>query len=81
MVYPNPSTKVLNVLTQESIGLAQVELVNEIGVRVFSKSANLIAGKQETIQVAALPAGNYFLIIRSNKNNQIVSKEQIVIMK
>ncbi len=81
LVYPNPATKVLNVLTQENIGLAQVELVNEIGVRVFSKSANLIGGKQETIQVAALPAGNYFLIIRSNKNNQIVSKEQILIMK
>lgn len=80
VVYPNPAKKVLYITTNENIGAVQIELINEIGIRVLAKTSLLVSGKQETLQVAGLPAGNYFLMIRSGKSNQVISKEQIVIV-
>lgn len=81
MVYPNPVSKILQISTQENVGLAHVELVNEIGVKVLSKNANLVVGKLESLNVANLASGTYFLIIRTLKNNQVITRETISIVR
>jgi len=80
-IYPNPATKNIHVQPQENFGAVAAELFNEAGAKVISFTWNMQIGKTETADISALPAGNYFLIIRSSKSGKTVAKQQVPILR
>ncbi len=56
-VYPNPATNVLNIKSKEVIDL---EIVNSIGQRVFSRNS---VGNGDVLDVSTLNSGLYFISI------------------
>ncbi len=70
-VYPNPSTSRINIrLTDETGGIKQVQLVDVLGRVTLTKTIKLFKGENNfDLQVARIPAGNYFVKF----NNQTIA--------
>lgn len=62
-IYPNPATSVVNIKTNEVIGLAEV--IDNTGKTVMEFNG------QSGIDISALPAGNY--LIRVHSGNKVMS--------
>lgn len=73
-LYPNPANETLNINAGTDIRLASIQIYNVLGqlVRVVSNAENV-----HSIDVSALPSGNYFIKIVSDKgtsNSKFIKK-------
>jgi hypothetical protein len=72
VVYPNPTSKVLNVTA--SIQLVSIDVVNILGQTLFSQE---VGAAQAQLDLSALATGNYFVRVRAENATtvlQIVKK-------
>ena len=74
MVYPNPSSSIVNIKTINDDVIEKVELFNVLGKRVLLKINN--DTQKVTIDTSSLPKGIYF--IKTEIKNKIISKRLIV---
>lgn len=72
VVYPNPTTDVINVSLQYSMEILSYKLVNLLGQTMTENNNNSVAN-QFSIDVANLPKGQYFLMVKT-KNNVVTKK-------
>lgn len=72
IVYPNPTTDVINVSLQYSMEILSYKLVNLLGQTMTENNNNSVAN-QFSIDVANLPKGQYFLMVKT-KNNVVTKK-------
>jgi hypothetical protein len=62
---PNPANEELTVTFENSVGDAQVSLVNAIGQQVFTSSISEVGRVYKTLNTSVLPVGLYVLNIRT----------------
>jgi hypothetical protein len=74
MVYPNPTSSIVNIKTINDDVIEKVELFNVLGKRVLLKINN--DTQKVTIDTSSLPKGIYF--IKTEIKNKIISKRLIV---
>lgn len=75
IVYPNPATDELSVISEQSFEKSMVSIYTMLGEKIIQKE--IAAGeKQITFNVKVLPAGIYFLSV---KQNQSVATRKVVI--
>ena len=67
MVYPNPAN---DVITVKGDGIKQFEIYNTLGTRIYTREVT----DSETIDVAALSSGIYFVRTIDNKGNITTTK-------
>lgn len=72
VVYPNPTTDVINVSLQYSMEILSYKLVNLLGQTMTENNNNSVSN-QFSIDVANLPKGQYFLMVKT-KNNVVTKK-------
>ncbi len=68
-VYPSPAKGTLFIKANGDV-LSSVELFDVTGRKVKRVGAELLAAETNTIDISALPAGVYFVIVRSNEGTQ-----------
>ena len=68
LVFPNPSEGILNVQYEApTTGVAQIEVINVLGERVFETTRSMAAGTQrETLDMSSLSGGIYFVNITAD---------------
>ena len=68
LVFPNPSEGILNVQYEApTMGVAQIEVINVLGERVFETTRSMGAGTQrETLDMSSLSGGIYFVNITAD---------------
>lgn len=69
LVYPNPASKYVTVKLPGLSGIATIDLVNLTGQKVISKSYNISASGEITIDLSVVSAGTYILWINQGKAN------------
>lgn len=72
VIYPNPTTDMINVSLQYSMEILSYKLVNLLGQTMTENNNNSISN-QFSIDVANLPKGQYFLMVKT-KNNVVTKK-------
>jgi photosystem II stability/assembly factor-like uncharacterized protein len=73
-IYPNPASEQVNI-TGLPAGCS-IELVNPLGEKILTQ--NDITRNNQSLNLSGIPAGGYFLLVKSNSNNYI---EYLVIVK
>lgn len=71
VIFPNPATENINIRIDGAVTLQQITILNSVGA-VVGQLDN-IDGKQQTISVAQLPAGQYML--RARTTDGVVNKQ------
>lgn len=69
LVYPNPASKYVTVKLPDLSGIATIDLVNLTGQKIISKSYNISANGEITIDLSGVSAGTYILWINKGKAN------------
>jgi PQQ-dependent dehydrogenase (s-GDH family) len=77
-VYPNPASDHI-VVNSKDLGYRpyRLRLISNNGTTIFEK---LLYDNLEKININQLPSGQYLAVI-SNRNNQVLSKEKIIVAK
>jgi len=75
IVYPNPTTDVINVYLQNSMEILSYKLVNLLG-QTMTENNNVSIANQFIIDVTNLPKGQYFLMV--NTKNNVVTKKVVI---
>lgn len=75
-IYPNPASEIINISIPSEINAPQIKLLNYTGAEILN--IEKLSGNMETIKINSIPAGLYFIEVRSEKS---ISVKPVVIVK
>jgi hypothetical protein len=61
LVYPNPTTGILNIKFKNDIPASYVRIFNEAGILVYNESLPGLSGSDKKIDITGFPVGAYFV--------------------
>lgn len=61
VVFPNPTTGIINIKFKNDNTASSVRIYNEAGILVYNESLSKLSGSERKIDVSGLPAGAYFV--------------------
>ncbi|MFW5701763.1 MAG: YCF48-related protein [Bacteroidota bacterium] len=75
-IYPNPAREFVKINLPEIIISAKIKLINSLGEVIIEQS--YVSGSEAHLQISGIPAGMYFILVNTAKNNYI---EPLIISK
>jgi hypothetical protein len=72
VVFPNPTTGILNIKFKNDHIATFVRIFNDSGMLVLNKTLEEISGNEKTIDISSLPAGVYFVTFRFDSGDESV---------
>lgn len=71
-IYPNPSSEFITISLNTSWSKAKFKVINAIGQEMNISSSNVVINNNiATLNIHALPSGNYFILISNKEDNYI----------